>query len=120
MFFVFGILGPICYIPTGLIISRFQEWQADCKSERDQQKKLKEQRQVLHHLTFEEKPMLSQWIKDNARSHRIHVTDPVAQGLEDAGILYAPNVVLNSFQQKAYLIRDWAKEYLKEHPELLK
>jgi len=29
-------------------------------------------------------------------------------------------VVLNSFQQKAYLIRDWAKEYLKEHPELLK
>jgi Super-infection exclusion protein B len=120
LLFVFGILGPICYIPTGPIISRFQEWQANDKIKRDEQKKINEQRQILYHLTFGEKAMLSKWIVGDYRSRRIPVTDPIAQGLEDVGVLYAPNVPVDSYKQKAYGIQDWVKEFLKQHPELLK
>jgi hypothetical protein len=120
LLFVFGILGPICYIPTGPIVSRFQELQANDKVQRDEQKKSNEQQQVLYHLTSGEKAMLSKWIAEDYRSRRILATDPIAQGLEDVGVLHAPNVALDSLKQKAYNIKDWAKEYLKEHPELLR
>jgi hypothetical protein len=104
----FGILGPICYLPTRYIFEKLPEWQAAQK-----------QKRRLHNLTEREKAILLPYIANDFRSRRILRTDPVAQGLADDGILYAPNVAVDNDGGKAYNIQDLSRLYLKKHIDLV-
>jgi superinfection exclusion protein B len=73
----------------------------------------------LHNLTGREQEILLPYIVNDFRSRRIGKTDPVAQGLADDGILYAPDVAIAADGGKAYNIQDWVRVYLKKRIELV-
>ena len=104
----FGVLGSICYLPTRYLFEKWEDWQAWQKRKRR-----------LHNLTKREQEILSPYIVNDFRSRRINRFDPVAQGLADDGILYAPDVAVAADAGKAYNIQDWARVYLKGHTYLV-
>jgi hypothetical protein len=104
----FGVLGPICYLPTRYLFDKWENW-------RDWQKR----KHRLRNLTKREQEILLPYIVNDFRSRRINRLDPVAQGLADDGILYAPDVAVAADAGKAYNIQDWCRVYLKEHIDLV-
>jgi hypothetical protein len=111
--FVLGILVPIVYLPTGPIVTRVHD--RISQSEADNRRNHR-----LQNLTRGEKVLLEPYIREDYRSRRILHTDPLAKGLAEDGVLYIPDVVRDNLGHIAYNIQDWARLYLKKHPEILK
>lgn len=64
MWIAFGILGPICYLPTRFILGKFPEWGTTRKRE-----------SRLKRLTAREKAILAPYVRYDFRARRIfHVT----------------------------------------------
>lgn len=108
MYITFGILGPLCYLPTRWLLEKFSESQEARRRHRR-----------LHNLTPREQQILGPYIRSNYRARRLLHTDPVAKGLADDGVLYCPDVPRTQNGEAAYNIQDWARNYLKTHPDLL-
>jgi hypothetical protein len=90
----FGILFPICYLPT----RRVFEWEERWRANRKRNKR-------LHNLTSDEQSILAPYIKSNMRTDRIIYSDAVAKGLADDGILYIPDVSRDTLGRIAYNIQ---------------
>ena len=103
----FGLLLSLCYLPTRAIL--------DGVSERAARNKRHER---LKRLTKKERELLEPYIRNDFRSRRIWYTDPVAKGLADDGVLSIPDVIDDNSGGRAYNIQDWARSYLKDHPEM--
>ena len=108
MYVAFGILGPLCYLPTRLLLEKFSDWQAT---------RLRHKR--LENLTPREQQILGPYIRNDYRTRNLPHTDAVAKGLADDGVLYRPDVPRTPSGEEAYNIQDWARTYLKAHPKLL-
>jgi len=108
MYIAFGILGPLCYLPTRWLLEKFSEWQA-----------ARTRHRRLEHLTPREQDILGPYIRGDYRTRRFSHTDPVAKGLADDGVLYCPNVPRTNDGKEAYNIQDWARKSLKSHLNLL-
>lgn len=110
--FVLGILVPIVYLPTGPIATKIHDkiGQSDVERKRNNR---------LENLTKGEKELLEPYIRNDYRSRGILHSDTVAKGLADDGVLYAPDVVRDNLGHVAFNIQDWARLYLKKHPEIL-
>jgi hypothetical protein len=104
----FGILGSACYLPTRYLLEQLEDWRA-----------WRKRKHRLENLTKREQEILLPYIVNDFRSRRINRFDPVAQGLADDGVLYAPDVAVAADAGKAYNIQDWARVYLKEHIDLV-
>jgi len=104
----FGILGPLCYLPTRFILDWISESQADRK-----------RKSRLQSLTEREKAILAPYVHNDFRTRRLLHTDPVARGLADDGVLYRPDVPRDQNGYEAYNIQDWARKYLREHRDLV-
>jgi hypothetical protein len=108
MYITFGILGPLCYLPTRLLLEKFSDWQAA---------RLRHKR--LENLTPREQQILGPYIRGDYRTRGLPHTDAVAKGLADDGVLYHPDVPRTPNGEDAYNIQDWARNYFKKHPHLL-
>jgi hypothetical protein len=108
MYIAFGILGPLCYLPTRLLLEKFSESQEASKRNKR-----------LHNLTPREQQILGPYIRSDYRTRSLPHTDPVAKGLADDGVLYRPDVPRTPNGEEAYNIQDWARNYLKTHPDML-
>ena len=117
--FFLGIVGAVCYLPTDPIIKRCHEWGAKRTDRRKKQQELEEKQDRLIHLTPKEQEVLSGYvINANIRVKTFSYRDPLPIRLVNQDILEA--IGLEHQGQVAYAIQDWAKQHLKEHPELLK
>jgi len=108
MYVAFGILGPLCYLPTRLVLEKFSESQEAGKRHKR-----------LQNLTPREQQILGPYIRGDYRTRGLPHTDAVAKGLADDGVLYHPDVPRTPNGEDAYNIQDWARTYLKAHSELL-
>lgn len=72
----------------------------------------------LRNLTPDEKELLRAYFEEDTRTRELSVMDGNVQGLDRAGILrcVAKTGVMGGF---VFELRGWAREYLREHPELL-
>ncbi len=104
----FGILGPLCYLPTRFVFEWVSEWQAGYK-----------RKSRLESLTGREKAILAPYVHNDFRTRKILHTDAVARGLADDGILYRPDVPRDQAGHEAYNIQEWARKYLSEHKDLI-
>lgn len=106
----FGILFPICYLPTRHIFDWIEKWQLNRK-----------RNARLHNLTKREKEILAPYIAENNdfRVRRFVFSDPVAKVLADDGVLCVPNMERDTYGKIAYSIQDWARTYLKKNSALL-
>jgi len=76
-------------------------------------------RKYLHHLSGDEKGHC-RWFVDNDGGSLHHNEANGALGsLKEAGIVFTPGQPWGN-GMRDFRMRDWALEYLKEHPELLK
>lgn len=73
----------------------------------------------LHRLTHGEKEFLAPYIFQDITSQNVDVMGGIYQSLYKKQILDPPPAV-GYLTRRDVLIQDWAKEYLKAHPELLK
>lgn len=74
----------------------------------------------LHDLTSEEKKILLKYIENDARSLQLPITSGVVNGLVSEDIIYRSSSVGEGAGMRfAHNIQPWAREYLKENPELL-
>ena len=82
---------------------------------------LRGQRQKrLHDLTGKEKKILRAYIENETRSLQLPITSGVVNGLVSENIIYRSSSVGEGVGMKfAHNIQPWAREYLKENPELL-
>ena len=88
------------------------------KRKRAERKQLESLRGRLHSLTPAEKEALRPYIREEANTRSFVVNDGVAGGLVGKGILYrSSNTGL--FMYFPYNLQPWARDYLKERPELL-
>jgi Super-infection exclusion protein B len=108
MYIAFGILGPLCYLPTRWLLEKFSESQEAGKRHKR-----------LHNLTPREQQILGPYIRGDYRTRSLPHTDAVAKGLADDGVLYRPDVPRSPNGDEAYNIQDWARNHLKAHPDLL-
>jgi hypothetical protein len=104
----FGILGPLCYLPTRFVFEKIADWQADSK-----------RKDRLHNLTGREKTILAPYVHNDFRTRRIPHSDAVARGLADDGVLYRPDVPRDQAGCEAYNIQEWARKYLKDNNHLV-
>jgi hypothetical protein len=104
----FGILGPLCYLPTRYILEWIPELQAGSK-----------RKKRLQNLTGRERAILAPYVHNDLRTRRLLHTDPVARGLADDGVLYRPDVPRDQNGYEAFNIQDWARKYLREHMDLV-
>jgi len=74
----------------------------------------------LKDLTKEEKKLLRDYIFKDTRTQYLRDEDGVVKGLEYEKIIYPATNVGSILEGFAYNIQQWAWEYLKRHPELLK
>ena len=65
----FGILGPLCYLPTRFVFEWVSEWQAGYK-----------RKSRLESLTGREKAILAPYVHNDFRTRKILHTDAVARG----------------------------------------
>lgn len=75
--------------------------------------------EVLQRLTHGEKEFLAPYIFQDVTSQNVDVMGGIYQSLYKKQILDPPPAV-GYLTRRDVLIQDWAKEYLKAHPELLK
>jgi hypothetical protein len=108
MYIAFGILGPVCYLPTRWLLEKFAESQESGKRHKR-----------LRNLTPREQQILGPYIRGDYRTRNLPHTDAVAKGLADDGVLYRPEVPRTPNGEEAYNIQDWARNYLKTHPDSL-
>jgi hypothetical protein len=105
----FGLPGSLCYLPTRFVLDKVAETLTENK-----------RHERLDDLTRREKEFLAPYIQNDYRARRVLHTDPVAKGLRDDGVLSAPDVALDQSKMKAYNIQNWARSYLKKHPDILR
>ncbi len=74
---------------------------------------------ALHELTHGEKEFLAPYIFQDVTSQNVDVMGGIYQSLYKKQILDPPPPV-GYLTRRDVLIQDWAKEYLKQHTELLK
>lgn len=84
-----------------------------------QRKALKEKQQLLHNLTPEEKGYLAPFIIGNQNTVYVGMEDGIMAGLQVKGITYLAANIGSWLDGFAFNLQPWAREYLKEHPELL-
>jgi len=116
----FGTAGPICYLATRPLVDRYNEWDEKRKESFKREKERAECHARLNHLTAQEKGMLSLFIGRDLRATQFSPTDPIAQALVHEGILYIPPEQPNIRGVRRYNIENWAREHLKNNPNLLK
>jgi predicted CXXCH cytochrome family protein len=79
MYIAFGILGPLCYLPTRWLLEKFSESQEAGKRHKR-----------LDNLTPREQQILGPYIRGDYRTRNLPHTDAVAKGLADDGVLHQP------------------------------
>ena len=76
--------------------------------------------QHLHHLTAQEKEVLSEYVREQKRVAYFDLGNGVVESLVGRGILYRPTNFGDRWKQQfAYNLSDWAFAYLMAHPELV-
>lgn len=88
--------------------------------------KIKEQRYKkamkarLHDLSSDEKEALRFYIKNNTRTQTLDCAAGVASALESAKIIYRASNVSQGHTNFAYNIQQWALDYLRKNPLILR
>ena len=91
------------------------------KDEVEKERKLEEIKKRLHGLSSEEKTILRSYIDNDTKTQHFSIFDGVHSGLLAAKILYQSSMVSYPGRETFdYNITNWAWDYLKKHPELLK
>lgn len=72
----------------------------------------------LHDLSPEEKMVLATYIRGNTKTVILAPQSGVAGGLEAAHIIFRASTI-GTASGFAYNIQPWARDYLRQHPELL-
>ena len=82
---------------------------------------IRARRRCLHELTPQEKATLAGFLARNTRTCAFPITDGVAAGLQQAGIIYRSTNIGHPGSLFAFdfNIQPWAWRYLTAHPELL-
>lgn len=81
---------------------------------------LRTKREQLHVLTPEEQGYLAPFIQKKMNTIHEDMTDGVAGGLKLKGIIYPASDLIDIVKGVPYNLYPWAREYLTQHPELLK
>ncbi|HEX9732949.1 MAG TPA: superinfection exclusion B family protein [Thermoanaerobaculia bacterium] len=85
-----------------------------------QRRVLRKYRQAqLHNLSPDEKAVLAAYIFGDTKTINLNPQSGVAGGLEDAKIISRSSAIGSRMSGFAYNIQPWARDYLREHPELL-
>ena len=75
---------------------------------------------LLHNLTPDEKQYLTPYVVGHENTRHFEPEDGVIGGLARKGIVYQGSYVFDILEGVGWNIQSWAREYLVEHPELLK
>jgi Na+-transporting methylmalonyl-CoA/oxaloacetate decarboxylase gamma subunit len=102
---------------TGRLIRAFGKRSLEARKAK---RALEEKRKQLHDLTPDEKAYLQPYIKQEENTQYFAIVDGIAGGLEAKGIIYRSSNVGNFLSGTAYNMQPWAREYLRENPDLLK
>jgi ABC-type multidrug transport system fused ATPase/permease subunit len=73
----------------------------------------------LHKLTEIEKDYLRPYLEEDTPTQNFDLEDGVAQGLQAQKIIYMSSPMGYLLDGFAFNIQPWARDYLKDHPELL-
>jgi hypothetical protein len=83
-------------------------------------RELKRWQARLHDLSREEKDVLRHYVQNDTRTHTLDATDGIAVALESAKIIYRASNMAQEYTDFAYVIQQWALDYLRKNPGLLK
>jgi hypothetical protein len=81
--------------------------------------KLEQRKKSLHELTADEKAYLIPYVLENQNTQYFLLEDGIAGGLQAKTIIYRASNLGSLVGGWAFNIQPWARDYLKEHPELL-
>ena len=76
-------------------------------------------RKMLHDLTPDEKAYLAPYIFGEENTQYFLIADGVAGGLKNKGVIYQASSIGSLIDGWAFNMQPWAREYLRERPELL-
>ena len=81
---------------------------------------LEAEKEALQGLTGDERTYLAPFVLGGENTVYFHVQDGVAGGLEAKEIIYRASTVGDMINGFAFNLQPWARQYLEEHPEILK
>jgi len=86
------------------------------KTEKQQDEELKIKREkLMKNLSPSELSILWLFVHAGSKSYVLQKSDGSVLSLRKNGILYTPNLIRIDNTETAFLLRDWAWEYLQEH-----